>query len=196
MLTVHEDHYEEPGSPESIQLVHDSVEVIKVRARPPWSIFGKRLVGDIGLRAYRPLREKALELCREREVDFVWISMPSWYPSLLGAPSSQTGVPFAIDYQDPWVHPIPEGTSPFGRAAWTQRFARMLEPRAMRHASLITGINRPYFQGALDRNPTLEVHTAEFQLDLMSRTTPLTTPLSHLGQTKNWSHCTRAHFSH
>jgi len=165
VLTVHEDHYEEPGSPESIQLVHDSVEVIKVSARPPWSIFGKRLVGDIGLRAYRTLREKALELCREREVDFVWISMPSWYPSLLGSTIlKQTGVPFAIDYQDPWVQSIPERTSPYGRAAWTQRFAHILEPRAIRHASLITGINRPYFQGALDRNPTLEVHTAEFQL--------------------------------
>lgn len=165
VLTVHEDFHEEPGSPESIKLVNDAVEVIKVSARRPWSIFGKRLVGDIGLRAFQTLKNEALRLCRERPIDFVWISLPSWYPSLLGNTiRKQTGVPFAIDYQDPWVQPLPEGTSPLSRAALTQRFARILEPRALRNATLVTGINRSYFQGALDRNPRLKAQTAEFQL--------------------------------
>ena len=165
VLTVHEDFYEEPGSPELIKLVNDSVEVIKVSARQPWSFFGKRLVGDIGLRAYQTLKNEALRLCRERPIDFAWISMPSWYPSLLGNTiRKQTGVSFAIDYQDPWVQPLPAGTSPISRAALTQRFARILEPRALRNVSLVTGINRPYFQGALDRNPRLGAQTAEFQL--------------------------------
>lgn len=165
VLTVHEKFYEEPGSPESAKLVNDEVEVIKVSARRPWSIFGKRLVGDIGLRAYQALKSEALRLCRERPIDFVWISMPSWYPSLLGnSIRNQTGVPFAIDYQDPWVQPLPDGTSPISRASLSQRFARILEPRALRTVSLVTGINRLYFQGALDRNPTLGAQTAEFQL--------------------------------
>lgn len=165
VLTVHEDFYEEPGSPESVKLVNDSVEVIKVSARRPWSMFGKRLVGDIGLRAYQTLKSEAIRLCRERPIDFVWISMPSWYPSLLGNTiCKQTGVPFAIDYQDPWVQPLPEGTSPISRTALTQQFARILEPRSLRKVSLVTGINRPYFQGALDRNPKLGCQTAEFQL--------------------------------
>lgn len=165
VLTVHEDFYEEPSSPESVKLVNDSVKVIKVNARQPWSLFGKRLVGDIGLRAYQSLKTEALELCRDRSIDFVWISIPSWYPSLLGNTiRKQTRVPFGVDYQDPWVQPLPEGTRPISRAAMTQKVARVLEPRALRHAALITGINRPYFQGALDRNPTLPVKTAEFQL--------------------------------
>ena len=34
--------------------------------------------------------------------------MPSWYPSLMGKSIlKQTGVPFGIDYQDPWVQPMP-----------------------------------------------------------------------------------------
>ena len=165
VLTVAEEFYEEPGSPESVKLVDDSVEVIKVSAQEPWSLFNKRLVGDIGLRAYRSLKDEALRLCSKRPIDFVWISMPSWYTSLLGNTIRQkTGVPFGIDYQDPWVQPLPEGTSPFSRAAITQRWARILEPRALRHATLVTGINRPYFQGALDRNPKLNPHTAAFQL--------------------------------
>lgn len=165
VLTVNEDYYEEPGSTESIRLVNETVEVIKVTARAPWSLFGKRIVGDIGLRAFRTLNAEALRLCRDRSIDFLWISMPSWYPSLMGKSIlKQTGVPFGIDYQDPWVQPLPAGTKAWSRAAITQRFASMLEPLALRNASLISGINRPYFQGALDRNPLLQVHTAAFQL--------------------------------
>ena len=165
VLTVHEDFYEKPVSAESVRLVHDSVEVIKVTARAPWTLFGKRLVGDIGLRAYRTLKKEALRLCRERSIDFLWISIPSWYPSLIGNTiRKQTGVPFGIDYQDPWVQRLPVGTKGWSKAAFTQRSARILEPRVLRNASLITGINRPYFQGALDRNPLLHAHNAAFQL--------------------------------
>ena len=165
VLTVHEDFYEELGSAESVRLVHESVEVIKVTARAPWSLFGKRLVGDIGLRAYRALKTEALRICCKRSIDFLWISMPSWYPSLMGnSILKQTGVPFGIDYQDPWVQSLPTGKKAWGRAAMTQWFARILEPLALRNTSLITGINRPYFQGALDRNPSLQARTATFQL--------------------------------
>ncbi len=165
VLTVHEDFYEEPGSPESVKLVNDTVEVVKVRARKSWALLGQRMVGDIGLRAFRTLKQEALQLCHKRPFEFVWISMPSWYPSLLGEfILKQTGIPFGIDYQDPWIHPLPEDKQSWSRAALAQKLARLLEPRALRHAALITGINRQYFQGALERNPELKPHTAEFQL--------------------------------
>lgn len=165
VLTVSEEFYEEPGAAGSDQLVKDTVEVIKVSARAPWTLLGKRIIGDIGLRAFGTLKQKALELCRERPIDFVWISMPSWYPALMGKSIlSETGVPFGIDYQDPWVQALPPGTSPISRAGLTQKAAQILEPIALRHAALITGINRSYFQGALDRNPRLNPHSVEFQL--------------------------------
>ena len=165
ILTVHEDFYEEPSSEESVRLVNNSVEVVKVTAKTPLFLLGKRLVGDIGLRAYRTLKAEAMKLCLERPIDFLWISIPSWYPSLMGNTIlKRTGVPFGIDYQDPWVQPLPSGTRAWSRAAITQQFARILEPRALRNASLITGINRPYFQEALERNPLLKAHNAAFQL--------------------------------
>ena len=165
VLTVHEDFYEETGSIHSIKLVSSAVEVVKVGARQPWSLFGKRLVGDIGLRAYKNIKQEAMRLCRERLIDFIWISMPSWYPSLIGQSIfKKTNVPFGIDYQDPWITPLPGGTSFFHRARLTQLLAGFLEPIALRHAALITGINQPYFQGALDRNSNRKFNTAEFQL--------------------------------
>lgn len=164
ILTVHEDHYEEPPSPELVALVRAGTEVIKVDARGP-NHLGVRTFGDIGLRAFRQLKSAARELCRDRQIDFIWFSIPSWYPPLMGAALTQEfDIPFGIDYQDPWVHPLPEGTPHLSRARLTQRAARILEPRALKSCRLITGIHPAYFQGTLDRNPKLNCLTTAFQL--------------------------------
>lgn len=170
VLAVHPRDYEEPGDEDGLKLVAPEVEVVKVRARPVVKLFGKRMIGDIGLRAYFPLRDKALELCSNRSIDFAWISMPSWYPSLIGRRLHRIGIPFGIDYQDPWVYDLPSRTKPWSRAAWTIRMAKFLEPIAVRKASAITGINRAYFQGVLDRNPHLRaIEHGAFQLGFSER---------------------------
>ena len=170
VLTVDHRDYEEPSDEDGLKLVAPEVEVIKVRARSVMKLFGKRLIGDIGLRSYTQLRDKALELCYNRPIDFAWISMPSWYPSLIGRKLHRLGIPFGIDYQDPWVYDLPAGTKLWSRAAWTIRMAKFLEPIAVRNASAITGINRAYFQGVLDRNPPLrDVEHGAFQLGFSKR---------------------------
>lgn len=164
ILTVHEDHYEAPPSPELVALVRTGTEVIKVDAHGP-NRLGVRTFGDIGLRAFRQLKSAARELCRNRQIDFIWFSIPSWYPPLMGAAlTHEFDIPFGIDYQDPWVHPLPEGTPRLSRAWMTQRAAGMLEPRALKSCRLITGIHPAYFKGTLDRNPKLNCLTAAFQL--------------------------------
>lgn len=166
VLTVHEDDYEEPSSPHLNQLVGKDVEVIKVRARKPIRILGKRLIGDIGIRGYATLRNTAHQLCYERQIDFVWFSIPSWYPPLMGRSLwTQHQVHFGIDYQDPWIFPLPEQTPLFSRARLSHWTSKILEPLALRDCHLITGINAPYFQGALNRNPRKKnTAVAEFQL--------------------------------
>ena len=156
VLTVHEDDYEEKPDPLGLKLVDDSVEVIKVRANPPIRLLGKRVVGDIGLRAYSSLKKKALEIASNRGIDCAWISMPSWYPSLIGRWLHRHEIPFGVDYQDPWVYALPASAKGLNRAHATVALAKLLEPIAVRHASFITGINQAYFQGCLDRNPHLK----------------------------------------
>ena len=164
ILTVHERHYEEPPSPELTQLVRDDIEVIKVEANPA-TTFGIRTFGDIGLRAFKQIKRAAHSLCHERNIDFIWFSIPSWYPPLMGKGLKQAfNVPFGIDYQDPWVYPLPEGTPALSRAKLTQWAARKLEPQALKTCDLITGIHPAYFEGALSRNPHRTPHTAAFQL--------------------------------
>lgn len=152
VLTVHEDDYEETPDPLGLKLVDDSVEIVKVHANPPIRLLGKRLIGDIGLRAYSNMKKKALEIASSRSIDCAWISMPSWYPSLIGRALHQHGIPFGVDYQDPWVYALPASAKGFNRACATVALAKILEPIAVRHASFITGINQAYFQGCLDRN--------------------------------------------
>lgn len=156
VLTVHEDHYEEPHDPLAEKLVDDSVEVIKTRAHPVLSIGGKRLIGDIGLRAFFNLKKAAIKICQERRIDGAWISIPSWYSSLIGNALHRKGVPYGIDYQDPWVHELPKSVSALSRARWTVFLARTLEPIAVKNAEFITGINGAYFRGCLERNPHLK----------------------------------------
>lgn len=166
VLTVHQKHYEETSIPELESLVDDSVEVIKTEAKDVFKLFGKRLVGDIGLRGWTELKSTAKAILEKRTVDFIWFSMPSWYPPLMaGALKRQFNIRIGIDYQDPWVQKLPDGTAWISRARMTQWLARRMEPYVLREMSLITAINASYISGIRERHPELDhIPRATFQL--------------------------------
>ena len=65
--------------------------------------------------------------------DFIWIPIPSWYTSLLGRVAQRKfGIPFGIDYIDPWVYQLTEYEKTFSRQWWTRQVALRLEPKAIR----------------------------------------------------------------
>jgi len=159
VLTVDERDYEEPHGLETERLVSPQVHVVKVRAKPILLILGKRLIGDLGLRAFVSLRTEAGRLLAEaikRDVPFgfVWFSLPSWYPALLGPGiSKRFKVPYGIDYQDPWVFELSPEERGFNRATATRTLARLLEPIALKRVSLISGISEGYLHGIRCRYP-------------------------------------------
>ena len=66
------------------------------------------------------------------------------------------GIPYAIDFQDPWVQEG-TGTHPWWhRSRWTARAARWLEPRALRKVAFLSAINEAYMAGPLNRHPHLQ----------------------------------------
>ncbi len=153
VLTIDERDHEEPLSPQSLQLVKPDMEVIKVRARPVKTIAGRRLVGDIGLRGFKAIKREAHRLLAAKPYDFIWFSVPSYYPTLMGTSLSRRhGVPFGVDYQDPWVYSLSKQQKGFNRATATVLLARLLEPIALRKAALISGISEGYIQGVRQRN--------------------------------------------
>ncbi|MBK3517672.1 glycosyltransferase family protein [Carboxylicivirga marina] len=151
ILSVHPDFYEEPSVPELTKLVKTSVKVHFVDAQPINS--KKRIVGDLALRAYTQLKKKAIEIIKEEKIDFFWLPIPSYYNALLGRPIHKaTGVPFGIDYIDPWVNGFPGQNKLFSKAWIANQLAKVMEPWAVKKASLITGVAYEYYAPVLKRN--------------------------------------------
>jgi hypothetical protein len=153
IVTTHWDYYEEQSEFELTGLLPPDLKIIRTRALPTRPL---RIIGDIGARGlfwhYRAL----VELARAGEVDFVHVTIPSGYSALLGRLVLQkTGIPYGIDYIDPWVHSAPGSDRLFTKAWASARLADLLEPWAVKRAALITGINRLYFEGVIRRNPHL-----------------------------------------
>ena len=148
VLTVHPDYYEEPHDWDLCKTVSDKIEVHQTKA---YKVTKPRVIGDIGLRAFPFLYRKALQIIRSREIDFIWIPIPSFYTALLGRLLHwKTKTPYGIDYIDPWVRDIS------GRKDWRHRLsntlAKVLEPIAIKKAALITGVAEEYYMPALLRN--------------------------------------------
>ena len=155
ILTVHEEFYEEQLDWNLYDLLPSKQRIEKVNA---YKITKPRVIGDIGLRAYFQLRIRALELIKLNKIDFVYIPIPSFYTALIGPYLyKKVGVKYGIDYIDPWVHQFP-GSNKFLSRHWlSSQLAKCLEPIAVRHASLITGVSDGYFRPVLERNPHLKL---------------------------------------
>jgi glycosyltransferase involved in cell wall biosynthesis len=66
------------------------------------------------------------------------------------------GVAYGIDYIDPWVHDTVANGKRFSKAWASNQLARWLEPWALKHVRLLTGVAEGYFADVLARMPQLE----------------------------------------
>ncbi len=157
ILSVDERDYEESLDWNLHALLPKNQRIEKVRAFP---VTKPRLIGDIGLRAFFQLRKRALELVKSEHIDFLYIPIPSFYVALIGPYlHRKTGVKYGIDYIDPWVHRFPGSDKLLSRHWFSMHLAKFLEPKAVKHAALITGVAEGYYQGVIDRNPHLKEST-------------------------------------
>lgn len=154
IITTHWRHYEEPLDWDLHALLPAGLEVLHTSAFPVGPL---RAIGDIGLRAFVFHLRELRRLAERGEVDFLHITIPSFYSALLGPLLWRSHrVPYGIDYIDPWVHDWPGAERRFSRAWFAHHLSRVLEPMAVRHARLITGISPGYYEGVLERNPHLK----------------------------------------
>ena len=153
ILTVHEKYYEETPDDNLTKLLPATLRIEKVTA---FSVGKRRLIGDIGLRAFFQLYRRANELIKSEKIDFLYIPIPSFYCALLGRLLHEfTGIKYGIDYIDPWVHEFPGSNKKFSRHWFSTQIAKFLEPIAVKKASLITGVAEGYYEPVLNRNPLL-----------------------------------------
>lgn len=143
--------YEERPDPDLERLVPAGLEVVHAATLSTRPI---RLVGDIGVRAFWGCYRALSSMAKAGQLDFVLVTIPSNYLAPVGRLLHlRRGVPFGIDYQDPWVNRWPGIEVPFSRAWTSYRLASLLEPWSVRDAALITGMAPGYVAGMLERNP-------------------------------------------
>ncbi len=159
VLMVDEKYYEEEPDRNLEKMLPECLRIEKV---PAMGLTRPRLVGDIGLRAFSSVYKRAKELIVEEKIDFLYITIPSFYGALWGRRlHKSTGIPYGIDYIDPWVHEFPGAEKIFSRHWFATKVANFLEPIAVKNASLITGVAASYYEGVLERNPHLK-NTARY----------------------------------
>ena len=155
VVTVHHKYYEESLDWNLVELVPDNLRVEKVSALPTEPF---RLVGNISIRGFLPLLRRILTIEKNEQIDFLYLPIPPHFAALLGRiVYALRGLPYGIDYIDPWVqppwHPDEE---PLNKHWIARKLAHVLEPIAVRHASLITGVAEGYYGDVLERNPHLK----------------------------------------
>ncbi len=140
-------------------LVADELEVRRVAAWPS-RLTRAAGVGDLGLRAFVPLYRAADALLASGHYQALFITIYPTYTALMGPrPKRRHGVPFVLDYQDPWVGSWGLTTGPDGHADLRSRASRALattlEPRALAGADAVTAVSARTYQEALARYPGL-----------------------------------------
>jgi len=143
--------YEERPDPDLERLVAPGLKVIHAKTMSTRPV---RLVGDIGIRSFWGCYRALAKLAKSREIDFVMVTIPSNFLAPVGRlVRLRHGLPFGIDYQDPWVNRWTGNEKPLSRAWASNKLAELLEPWSVRDAALITGMAPGYVAGMLERNP-------------------------------------------
>lgn len=151
--------YEWDVDPENERLLPDGLEVIRTPALP--AVATRRFgVGDVGIRSLWHHWRVITRLCRERRVDAILIPVPPYATMVLGRLAhARFGVPYVVDYIDPWVTDyywrLPRDQWP---PKWRLSYAmaRLLEPVALRRVGHIVGVSRGTTAGVVARYPWLD----------------------------------------
>ena len=108
-------------------------------------------LGSISFRAMRALRRQGDALLKSGHVDLVYFSTTQFGVHVLGPRwKAKFGVPFVMDYQDPWVNDYyrqhPEQKPPGGRFKYAVMdwIHRRMEPAVLKKCAGITAVSMAY----------------------------------------------------
>jgi hypothetical protein len=159
VVTLEPSAYEGRLDPELGALVPPSLEVVRAAAWSPASTRWAGL-GDLGLRAFTGLNRTCRTVLARQRYDALFITVYPVYPALMGPRlKADFGVPFVLDYQDPWVGAWGKsvGGGPGGAIDWKSRASRRLgvclEPRAVGAADAIVAVSQGTIDGIVERIP-------------------------------------------
>lgn len=139
IFTVSPYYLEEILDPWMVELAGDKFEKIEVKCLDPRKTrrFG---VGDLGLRMFWSLFVSLIKNARRKKPSAILYPVPPWYIMVM-APVVKwfTGVPYAIDFIDPWVYKI-DGKD--RKARISQWIARPLERFAVKRSDAVFAVSQ------------------------------------------------------
>jgi len=159
VLTVDPSANESRQDPDLAAMVPTDLEVVRASAwSPRWT--RKLGIGDLGLRAFTGLYHEAVRLLESKKYDALFITIFPTYPALLGPLLKRRfGIPFVLDYIDPWVSAWGKevGGGRNGsvdlKSKLTRSAALRLEPIAVRSADAITAVSAATYEMIQERIP-------------------------------------------
>jgi len=156
VITTAPEFYEWSVDPENEQLLRGDFEVIRTSAfRTSWTRkFG---IGDLGIRSLWHHWCALSTLVRRRKIDLLLITVAPFYTMLLGRfAHMRFGLPYIIDFQDPYVtdyyKTVPASQRP---PKWriSRAVAGVLEPFSVRHAAHLISVDAAYLRDMPERYP-------------------------------------------
>ncbi|MFH1790465.1 MAG: hypothetical protein ABH885_00570 [Candidatus Omnitrophota bacterium] len=154
ILSVKPEYYEEKPDYDLEKLIPAGLEVVRTPAFPVRPI---KVVGDISIRAFLWHYRRLCEFAGQKGMDLLYILMPPNYSSLLGPLIYRKfGIPYVIDYIDPWVHSWPGTEKIFSKAWFSYKLSGLLEPIALKNVGFITAVAPGYYEGVFGRYAWLD----------------------------------------
>jgi hypothetical protein len=151
VLTVDPRHYGNLLEPGLAELIPEGLRLEYVEPIPA-TVSGLFGVGDLSLRAFHSMRRRMRELLEARQVDLVFVSVLPGYAGLLGGWAKRRfGVPFVLDYQDPWVSEWGAAQPMFSKSGLAHQLASILEPRFAPLADAVTAVSNATLDGLRQR---------------------------------------------
>ena len=156
VFCVHERYHEQELDPDLAALVDPATRVVKVPAWPTW--LARRLgIGDLGVRGYGSLRRAIEQVLRREGADLLFVTVLPGFPTRMGPVLKRRyGLPFVVDYQDPWLPREDQGAWPLTKAWAVRRIAAMSEPRILPWADHITTVSAGTSELIQARYPDLD----------------------------------------
>jgi len=154
--------YAENGRDDSLlATLPEGIEVHRVRALRP-AMTRPIGLGSLALRSFAYLRAKGNDILANRKFDLVCFSTTLFPVMSLGPVwRKRFGVPYVLDFQDPWLTSYYEEGNrvpPGGKIkyAFSQMLGRSLQPRVVREAAHIVVVSSAYPELLRARYPELD----------------------------------------
>ena len=155
VFCVDERFHEETLDPGLARLVPADTRLVKCGA---WSSRWLRPlgIGDLSLRGFFAIRRALYAFLEWEGADALLITTGPYYTALLGpSVKERFGIPFVLDFQDPWVSRWGATLPVWSKGGLAHRLATLLEPRAVRAADHVVSVSEGANTELRERYPYL-----------------------------------------